>query len=320
MVHIIQANGVGARIPTPQNKPKIKPGKGGSGSSGSDKYIEMGMYAGNGVNDRLIPVTFQPGVVIVKSSGASVGVIRTSTMNSGDSKRFSANAITTNYIKTFTSTGFTVGTDALVNSVGNNYYWVAIKERNNFCKCVNYTGNASDDRTIAGVGFTPDAVLILAGDNNSGIGSWLSDRQPAGQATRFNNGNTAVNRIQTFNSDGFQIGTDVVVNTNLVAYHAICLKKVNNVFDTYIYTGNGADNRSFTPFSFQPQFLWIQNTLSLPAVRFNNQVGDVSSGMGAVADQANRVQEFISGGFQVGSDSTVNVNTLVHYVFALRQR
>lgn len=86
-----------------------------------------------------------------------------------------------------------------------------------------WTGNATDDRSITGVGFQPDWTWVKkrAGnasaenhwlvDSNRGVTKHLSSNLSDGEFT-------FTNVIQAFESDGFQIGTDGKVNRNNDTY------------------------------------------------------------------------------------------------------
>ena len=90
-------------------------------------------------------------------------------------------------------------------------------------------------------------------------------------------------------------------------------------FTTLLYTGNDADNRDLTNNAnagdFKPDWLWLKERSStsshqmVDSIRGTTPAFLVDSG-GAEDDDANRVQAFQTNGFQVGSASTVNQNTI----------
>jgi len=93
-------------------------------------YTASGTYtAGGSPSDGLaITVGFQPDLVIVKSdTNAGVGVVRTSAMTGDFACPMTNVACNTNFIQSFTATGFTIGTSASVQSAGVKYWWYAIK-------------------------------------------------------------------------------------------------------------------------------------------------------------------------------------------------
>ena len=95
--------------------------------------MKCGSYTGNGVNNREITgIGFQPDYVIVKRAGGtndtdSSFVFRTKTMGTNESYVFCGSALT-NGIKSFTSDGFTLGTDDRVNKNGETYHYIVFKE------------------------------------------------------------------------------------------------------------------------------------------------------------------------------------------------
>jgi len=91
----------------------------------------------------------------------------------------------------------------------------SIKPREYFNTTI-WTGNNTDDRNITGIGFAPDFVWIKSRnrtDDNllfnklTGVGNYL--RSNATDGTTSN-----ANTLQSFDSDGFQIGNDSRLNTN----------------------------------------------------------------------------------------------------------
>jgi len=90
-------------------------------------------------------------------------------------------------------------------------------------------------------------------------------------------------------------------------------------FTTLLYTGNATDNRNLTNDAnagdFKPDLLWLKERSStsshqmVDSIRGTTPAFLVDSG-GAEDDDANRVQAFQTNGFQVGTASTVNQNTI----------
>ena len=90
-------------------------------------------------------------------------------------------------------------------------------------------------------------------------------------------------------------------------------------FTTLLYTGNATDNRNLTNDTnagdFKPDWLWLKERSStsshqmVDSIRGTTPAFLVDSG-GAEDDDANRVQAFQTNGFQVGTASTVNQDTI----------
>ena len=90
-------------------------------------------------------------------------------------------------------------------------------------------------------------------------------------------------------------------------------------FTTLLYTGNATDNRNLTNSAnagdFKPDWLWLKERSSTSSHQLHDSTRGSSfalmSDSTAVEDEdANRVQAFQTNGFQVGTASTVNQNTI----------
>ena len=162
-----------------------------------------GSYVGNGQDNRAITgLGFQPDVILLRSGGTAVPIIRTSTM-AGDAAKIAGDlgALQPNLVQSLSSDGFTVGTDARVNESGTTYYWVAMRAGSDLT-VGSYTGNGTNNRPITGVGFQPDWLVTL-GDGGNSVFRGHARRERLLPAYRLPD---AGNRIQALQPDGFQIG------------------------------------------------------------------------------------------------------------------
>ena len=89
-----------------------------------------------------------------------------------------------------------------------------------------YTGNATDDTAITGVGFQPDLVWLKersAAENHN-----LTDSSRGTNKILNTNGTgadvTSTSRIKSFDTDGFTLGNNNETNDNNVTYAAYCWK------------------------------------------------------------------------------------------------
>jgi len=101
-----------------------------SAGGAGDVEISTGTYLGNGVDDRAIAVAFQPDIVIVMgddNDASQPWICRTLDMAATVSKE-AHGPIHSSGIKSLTVTGFTVGTNQVVNKAGTNYFFIAIKK------------------------------------------------------------------------------------------------------------------------------------------------------------------------------------------------
>ena len=171
--------------------------------------FHVGTYTGNGSDDRAITgVGFQPRLVfILRSTGTGAYC---SDQNSADSSfSITAAGLAANRIQSLDADGFTVGTDALVNSNTATYHYFAVS--GSMLATGTYTGNATDDRSISGVGFSPAIVNV-----HRGATSFARYKLSTMGLNSANWPETtyATNIVQAMESDGFQIGTDATVNAS----------------------------------------------------------------------------------------------------------
>ena len=112
-----------------------------------------------------------------------------------------------------------------------------------------YEGNGTDNRSITGVGFQPD-VVIIKGDTNTVAVCRTSTM--TGDQTKPLVGSNALadNRIQSLDTDGFTIGTHGGVNSNNKDYYWVAFKAAAGEMVVSTYTGNsaGGNNNDNNPF------------------------------------------------------------------------
>ena len=267
-----------------------------------------GSYTGNATDDRSITgVGFQPDVVFIKGDLGQPGVFRTSTMVGDASKSSgSGTALFTNRIQSFGVDGFTIGTDADVNSNTQPYYWVAFKAAAGEMKVGSYTGDGAASHDITDVNFQPDYVIVMAAAAEPPVHATSS--LSATSWVMFN-GTDFTTGITAMLANGFRVGNHARVNTNLATYHYIAWKAVSGRMQVGSYTGDGTDNRSITGVGFQPDWLIIQRATASDAQHKPISTGastDSSQLFSANGNASNRIQALESDGFQVGTRAEVN--------------
>lgn len=290
--------------------------------------IQVGSYVGDGTDNRAITgLGFQPDMVLLKddSTGGGEGVLfKTSTMTGEQTLALAevdAGTLTAvNHIQSLDSDGFTVGSDADVNTANILYYYVAIGGSdcsNSGTFCVgSYTGNGTT-QNITSVGFQPDMVGVRSLTNREGL--WRSSTMAGTVSNYFSAlAQLAVNGITSLTPAGFDIGNDVGVNINATVYHYFAFKEVTGFFDVDTYTGNGTDNRNITTTTFQPDAVFIKPITAFGMVgSIREHYGDRSFLMGDLASAVNHIQELLaSNGFQIGTSTSVNTTGTVHHYFA----
>jgi hypothetical protein len=292
---------------------------GNSFSTASDFFrFASGSYTGNGVDSRAITgVGFKPAVVLIKPNSTAVGVGRTSTMSGDATKPLSgATALTANQIQSLDPDGFTVGTNASVNTNGTAYQWAAFASGVEL-RVGSYTGNGASTQAITGLGFQPEALFILPATAQTAVmrSTAMTTTFPLGTGT-----GTAA-QINSLDSNGFTVGNSAVTNASGAAYHYIAFDSGSGVSRAGTYTGNGADNRALTGVGFQPRFLLLRandTATSRRALwRTSSLTGDATLSFTGTANTANLIQSFQSDGFQVGSDGNVNASSITYHLLAV---
>ena len=193
-----------------------------------DTEFEVGTYNGNGTDNRNITptnVTGAIGVCMVFGDYTAEPVWMSNVHSADRSQPFSSTTATvTNRIQSVGTGTFQVGTNDSVNRGTGTpaYHWAVFREIASKLEVITYTGNGSDDRTLTGAGFQPtwgmahmrhtfsNAHMAIRGPGHSGDNS-----------SPINAGAQDANKIQMFTADGFQVGTDAQVNTNLLPYTAL---------------------------------------------------------------------------------------------------
>ena len=128
----------------------------------------------------------------------------------------------------------------------------------------------------------------------------------------------AADQIQALETDGFQVGTNATVNTNLTTYYWWAMKyNVDSSFDSLQYTGNSVDSRTLTGLGMDMTgtnvYAIIRTNTAARAAshRPDALTGDATNLWQNIAAQVDYIQAFTSDGVQVGAASDVNLNTVV---------
>lgn len=176
-----------------------------------------------------------------------------------------------------------------------------------------YTGDGNDNRSITGVGFQGNWIMIIPDDTEE---STMRTSANGGDATQIVGQNTIdfADAIQQFEADGFQLGTSAVVNQDTKNYYYTVIQMDSLDSKTGTYTGDGNDDRSIGSVGFQPTYVIIKGAgaryaahLPIEAGTNNSLVFDNAS---AAADQ---IQQLEADGFQLGSGALINTDTETYY-------
>jgi len=277
--------------------------------------MATGSYTGDGLDDRGVTgAGFQPDVVIVKRYPEKNAHIRTSTMSGNPAKRFVGNlGMQADTIQSLDASGFTVGTNVFVNQDTEPYHWIAFKAAAGTLHVGSYTGDGVDDRSITGIGFQPNYVIV-AGELMANVVN-RSSTLSGDLSVQFRDTAPAANMIQALEADGFQVGTGAEVNSDGVTYHYVAWKATAGQMEVGSYAGNDADDRDIAV-TFEPKWvaLHADAAVSYAGVpgsihRSDTVTGDISLNFNwanASTTFADTIQALQPSGFQVGTHVTVN--------------
>lgn len=174
-------------------------------------------------------------------------------------------------------------------------------------------------QSITGLGFRPDFIMIDADGTTNGV--WRTKHTIGDSTCYFTNAvANFTGGITEILNDGFSIGTDVTVNTNLSNYYYMAIRGTSGQasFRTGRYVGTGADDRNITTIgvNFTPEIVFLKKDSTLAAeFKTASMTGDNTTPFnGAVA--ADKIQSLISNGFQVGVSS--NATSAVYHFMATK--
>lgn len=286
----------------------------------STGYLCVGTYTGTGTTSRAITTGFQPDMVMAKRSTAVAAHFRTASMSANRTEFFTTTAANTAgaYIASMSATGFNVGTTD--NTNGGTFYYVAFRAGGNNFEEGTYSGNGTDARSITGVGFQPDMVVIknsTSGTTNSRRSVMSGDKHFGDLASYVSDAVAdATNMVEEIESNGFQVGTGANTNENgstmyWFAFGGVPPMAGSGTFTMAqgSYTGSGA-TRSITGISFAPDLVIIKDNAANYAVfRVRQMTGDATAYLAnAAVDFTGGITALNSNGFSLGTNATVNTN------------
>jgi hypothetical protein len=175
----------------------------------ADPNFANGTYVGNGVGQSLAGVGFSPDYVVLLASNARVNssVLSAST----DSFQFWAGSSYPDAVTSLDPDGFTVAGSNFANEAGVTYHYLAWNAVEGKMAVGAFVGSGTDDRAIVTPGFHPEYLLVRTSTNTQD--PFQRMRVHSGDASVDFRGTVQTNRIQRFETTGFQVGTDTRVNT-----------------------------------------------------------------------------------------------------------
>jgi len=284
---------------------------------------KFGSYTGTGSALSVTGVGFQPDLVICIGITSSASAhFRTSAMGTNVSIQIRGDAASvTDAIQSLDADGFTLGTSGNINTNSVTYLYIAIKDNGaGDFKVGTYTGNATDGLAVTGLGFQPNYVLCKADSAIVGASKYSSGTNSSMQF----GGDNRADLIVSLDASGFTVNNGStsggnLINVNSATHYYFAFKEVADFCEVFQYTGNATDNRDITTPGFQPGMVLIKSQWGgQVALRTATHSGDNSQRWDGIQG-ANRIQSIISTGFQVGTDDSVNQNSALFNVLALKE-
>lgn len=300
---------------------------GGSAPPNTSGTFDMasGSYTGTGATLSIENLGFEPDLVIIKNTTTNYGVFRTRLMKASGSTAYigAVTVAVSNGITSLDSGGFTLSTNALVNSTGVVYHYQAFgnawnPETNSGAADFAigmYTGSGADSRNIYEVPFNPDFVFIKkyisTTDNTAAV--WRTSAMPGDLTNLFSATNATTNEIQSLGTNSFQVGSGSRVNYAAADGIAWFAFKESANFDVGSYTGTGS-SQNITGLGFEPDLVWTKKqtggTTARAAVFLARSLTDGNSQFFInSANAGNLITDLIADGFTVTTGNEANENT-----------
>jgi hypothetical protein len=254
--------------------------------------MDVALYTGNGSTQTISGLNFSPDLVWIKKRSGSEWHCINDTVRGAElylsSNTTNAESGASNVLTAFTSTGYTVGSQGLVNDNGftfASWCWdagnstvtntqgsITSQVRANASagfSVVTYTGTGSAGTVGHGLGVKPDMIIIK--NRSTGGYDWkvihegltgamgtymiqlnLTDAESAASASWFNSTSPT--------STVFSVGTLAAVNGSGDNYVAYCFAPVAGYSSAFSFTGTGTDPGPFVYLGFRPKLIIVKRT------------------------------------------------------------
>ena len=273
-----------------------------------------GSYSGTGSGQTISGIGFTPAVVIIKG-GSNGTYVKTSTMGATSSRLWANNgSLVTNAITGFTPDGFSVGSISGVNAAGTTYYFIAISSSFPGLRVGSYSGTGSSPLNVSyPASATGKGLFTIIIPESAGGGGVI-----AVNGTQAHYGYNSVGTAGNGNASGGLPANGIQVyspfNSSGASYHYLSFINSAGVSNGSSYTGNNTDNRSYTGLGLTPSTLFVYQAGASDVLWKNSKITtDNTMFFTAIASATNRIQSFISGGFQLGNDADVNASGNTYY-------
>ena len=325
-------------------------------------YFQTTLYTGNGSTNAITNTgnsDLQPDWLWLKKRNSSANHFLFDAVR-GASKELNSNnteaeASPANYLSSFNSDGFTIGSDSDINGSSDTHVawqWKAGTSFTNDASAtgigsidstgsvnqdagfsiVSFTGNGSTGATVGhGLGVKPDMIILKTRSNSDT--SWQLYHKSLG-ATKYiqlNLSNSATTSNTRWNnveptSTVFTLGSSGDVNTNNATIIAYCFASKQGYSKFGSYTGNGNTNGTFIYTGFKPAFMMVKcSSSSGQWFMFDNKrIGYNSENYRLIADVTDSEDDpgqtdFLSNGFKMrftSGNANGSGKTYIYMAFA----
>ena len=195
--------------------------------------------------------------------------------------------------------------------------------------CFLYTGNGSTQTITNGLDLSTKGGLTWIKSRSTSTSNFLFDTA-RGALNEINSNTTdaqasLANSLTSFNTNGFSLGSESVVNGNANKYASWTFRKKPKFFDIVSYTGTGSNTTIAHSLGSVPGSIWVKRTDTTGAWQvYHRSLANteylVLNTTAAKATGATRWNSTTptSAVFSIGTDATVNASggTYVAYLFA----
>jgi hypothetical protein len=189
----------------------------------SPGHMALGTYTGTGANRSITGLGFSPEYVMVLGAGLQNAVQRMSAMTR--TFRFDGDTGTTTGVTSLDSDGFSLGANSNVNGSGTTYHYAAFNQCAGEMATSSYTGDGTPSRSVTGVGFQPNYVIVHANDTVTARTGLHRPTAVSGTGSlNFSAVSNISDGITGLQSDGFLVGNNTATNTAGVTYDYAAFK------------------------------------------------------------------------------------------------
>ena len=317
-------------------------------------YFNTTLYVGNGSSKTITGIPFPPSLVWIKARSAAENHVMVDTARGANNylmpNTTNGNDTNPEFLKSFTSDGYTLGLGDRVNKASTNlvsWNWRANGQGSSNtdgsinttytsanttsgCSLITYTGTGSNATVGHGLGVVPKMIIVKRLNVTS---SWRiyhsslgntknivlnADATEATSSTMWNNTSPT--------STTFSLGSYDEVNGSSAPHVAYCFANVKGFSKVSSYIGNGSGDGTFNYTGFKPAFVlgkqlaggsdwWLFDSARSPSNIANKLVYPNAN----AGDATNPVLDLLSNGFKIRTSAAQfngNGTTYLYMAFA----